>query len=269
MNNPIGVFDSGLGGLTAFKELSTILPNENIVYFGDTGRVPYGNRSYKTIKKYALQDINFLQSLGIKMILVACGTVSSVVNELKDKINVPFIEVISPTAQAAYRATHTKRIGVIGTRATIKSSAYKNELKKIDESVEVFQRECDLFVPLVENGFAVENNKIVELAVEYYLEDIRKKHVDTLILGCTHYPLLKKSIQKFMGNNVKLIDSGRETAKCAATLLKNRELEQKNNNTPVYKFFSSDATENFLNTAKIFLNKDIVNDVVQIDIEKF
>lgn len=269
MSKPIGVFDSGLGGLTAFKQLSKLLPHEDIFYFGDTGRVPYGNRSSDIIKKYAAQDINFLESLGIKMIVVACGTISSVISDIKNQVHVPFVGVIEPTAMAAFNATKTKRVGVIGTRATIKSSAYEKKLHELDPQIQVFQKACDLFVPLVENGFALQENKIVDLTIQHYLEDIRSKEVDTLILGCTHYPILRHAIKKFMGDKVKLIDSGCEAAIVATKILRESNLECREEKNPEYKFFVSDNTDNFSNTAKIFLDRDILDEVIEVDIEKY
>ena len=236
-NKPIGVFDSGLGGLTAVKELLKVLPYENIIYFGDTGRVPYGDKSRKTILKYALQDIEFLKSLDVKMILAACGTVSSILEESHVNIEIPFTGVIVPTAAAAANATRNNKIGIIGTTATIKSGSYKRELLKINPNLQIFEQDCPLFVPLVENGFIEKDNKATLIIAEKYLAGLRNKKIDTLILGCTHYPIISEIISKVIGPEVKLIDSGREAAIFAANALSFSEnLSEK---IPVLAYFSS------------------------------
>lgn len=269
MDNAIGIFDSGLGGLTVFKELSNILPNENIVYFGDTGRVPYGSKSTETIVKYAEQDIRFLSKFDVKMLVAACGTVSSVISQLKINVPTPFTGVVMPTVAAAYRATHNKKIGVIGTSATIQSCSYTNCLKSLDPSIQVFEQDCPLFVSLVENGFVSAEDPIVKLTVERYLSNIKKNKVDTLILGCTHYPLLESSISKEMGENVKLINSGKETALHVAKKLRESGLLNKNNSQPTYQFYVSDGINNFAKHAKLFLKKEISDKVKQIDIGQY
>ena len=244
-NKPIGVFDSGLGGLTAVKELLKVLPYENIIYFGDTGRVPYGDKSRKTILKYALQDIEFLKSLDVKMILAACGTVSSILEESNVNIEIPFTGVIAPTATAAASATRNNKIGIIGTTATIKSGSYKRELLKINPNLQIFEQDCPLFVPLVENGFIEKDNKATLIIAEKYLAGLRNKKIDTLILGCTHYPIISDFISKVIGPEVKLIDSGREAAIFAANALSFSEnlTERKNSGSCV--FFVSDTVNSF------------------------
>lgn len=268
-NKPIGVFDSGLGGLTAVKELLKVLPYENIIYFGDTGRVPYGDKSRKTILKYALQDIEFLKSLDVKMILAACGTVSSILEESNVNIEIPFTGVITPTATAAASATRNNKIGIIGTTATIKSGSYKRELLKINPSLQIFEQDCPLFVPLVENGFIEKDNKATLIIAEKYLAGLRNKKIDTLILGCTHYPIISEIISKVIGPEVKLIDSGREAAIFAANALSFSEnlTERKNSGSCV--FFVSDTVNSFSKNAGLFLQQNVSQKVKMVDIEKY
>lgn len=268
-NKPIGVFDSGLGGLTAVKELLKVLPYENIIYFGDTGRVPYGDKSRKTILKYALQDIEFLKSLDVKMILAACGTVSSILEESNVNIEIPFTGVITPTATAAASATRNNKIGIIGTTATIKSGSYKRELLKINPSLQIFEQDCPLFVPLVENGFIEKDNKATLIIAEKYLAGLRNKKIDTLILGCTHYPIISEIISKVIGPEVKLIDSGREAAIFAANALSFSEnlTERKNSGSCV--FFVSDTVNSFSKNAGLFLQQNVSQNVKMVDIEKY
>ena len=268
-NKPIGVFDSGLGGLTAVKELLKVLPYENIIYFGDTGRVPYGDKSRKTILKYALQDIEFLKSLDVKMILAACGTVSSILEERNVNIEIPFTGVIAPTATAAASATRNNKIGIIGTTATIKSGSYKRELLKINPNLQIFEQDCPLFVPLVENGFIEKDNKATLIIAEKYLAGLRNKKIDTLILGCTHYPIISDIISKVIGPEVKLIDSGREAAIFAANALSFSEnlTERKNSGSCV--FFVSDTVNSFSKNAGLFLQQNVSQKVKMVDIEKY
>ena len=211
-SRPIGVFDSGVGGLTVVKELNRLLPNERIIYFGDTGRVPYGNKSKETIIHYSLQVAYFLMKKKIKMLVVACNTASSVsLPTLKRHFHIPITGVIEPGAKAALEAASSKNVGVIGTLGTIKSNSYKKALKKINRKTNVIQSPCPLFVHLAEDGW--NKNKIAQMISDEYLKTFKGKKIDSLILGCTHYPLLKDVIQKSAGKNVELIDSGKETAK--------------------------------------------------------
>ena len=262
----IGVFDSGLGGLTAVKQLRAIMPHENIVYFGDTGRVPYGNRSTATISRYAKQDARFLLSHDVKMVIAACGTVSSTVLDLADVLPVPYINVIAPTAAAAVRATKNKRVGVIGTRATIGSSAYKKEIERIDPEIMVIQRECPLFVPIVEEGFISPDDPIAMLTVERYLKEIKEQQVDTVILGCTHYPILKPVIGEYVGQDVRLIDSGKETAIYASGLLERNGLLNGSEAEGECSFYVSDRTDDFASIASIFLQSNIGENVERVEI---
>lgn len=267
--NSIGVFDSGLGGLTAVKELANILPNEDIIYFGDTGRVPYGSRSKETIIKYALQDVAFLTSLDVKMIIAACGTVSSVAKDIGDSLDIPFVGVVKPTSMAACKATKNGKIGVIGTTATIKSNSYKNEINKINNDLQVFVKDCPLFVPLVEGGFILKDDPILKLTVERYLKDLLVSGIDTLILGCTHYPLIKEAISAYLGSSVSIIDSGKETALFASKALKNTGLTNLKNENGNISFYVSDSIEGFSKIAQLFLGKDITNSVKRVYIENY
>lgn len=270
MNNaPIGVFDSGLGGLTAVREFLKILPNENIIYFGDTGRVPYGSRSNDTIKKYAFQDAKFLLKHNVKMVVAACGTVSSVAANLKNDLPVPYTGVVSPTCFSAAKATKNKRIGVIGTSATIKSHSYKKLIEKFDSTIQVVEQDCPLFVPLVENGFINKDDQIVRLVIKRYLAPLMEAKVDTVILGCTHYPIIKEAISSVMGEEVALIDSGRETALYAKKVLTEKGLLNDSNKKGNCEFYVSDTPEGFENVAGVFLGKDIEHSVEQINIELY
>ena len=266
---PIGVFDSGLGGLTAVKQLAKVLPNENIIYFGDTGRVPYGTRSSDTIRKYALQDARFLLSHGVKMLIAACGTVSSVAADLGEGLHMPFTGVVRPTVYTAVRRTKNRKIGVIGTTATVNSHSYKKEITRISPGTEVFERDCPLFVPLVENGFVSPGDEVVKLIVERYLEPLMKAGVDTVILGCTHYPILKRAISEYVGDDVALIDSGKETAIYAAKLMREKGLLNTSEEQPTREFYVSDTPNGFANIAGIFLGEDMRHNVTQIDIEQY
>lgn len=264
----IGVFDSGLGGLTAVKELIKVLPHENIIYFGDTARVPYGNRSQKTIRKYAKQDAEFLLSKGVKVIIAACGTVSSVATELYKDLPVPFTGVVVPTATAAVKATVNGKIGIIGTSATINSNSYKKEILRQNNDIMVFQQDCPLFVSLVETGFISADDDIVRLVVERYLSQMKNEGIDTLILGCTHFPIIAKAISNYLGNEVKLIDSGRETAVFTADILKTHNLLNTENKTGMCSYYVSDTVESFSHTAEIFLGKSVEDEVKHINIEQ-
>ena len=266
-DNAIGIFDSGLGGLTAVKELVKVLPHENIIYFGDTARVPYGNRSKKTIVRYAEQDADFLLSKGVKMIIAACGTVSSVAVNLKDQLPVPFTGVVAPTALAASNATKNGRVGVIGTSATVNSGSYKNELLRLNKSISVFQQDCPLVVSLVENSFISPDDDIGKLTVERYLQGLKEQQIDTLILGCTHFPIIAKAISNYLGPEVTLIDSGRETALYAASLLEKNKLLNRSTDQGCCRYYVSDTVEDFRRTAEIFLGKTVGNEVSHINLE--
>ena len=266
-NRPIGVFDSGLGGLTAMRELIRTLPNENILYFGDTARVPYGNRSRETILEYARQDVNFVKKHDVKMIIAACGTVSSAVGQAKDfGGGVPFTGVVIPAVQAACAATRSGRIGVIGTAATIRSGAYGKAIRTIRQDAVIIGNACPLFVPLVENGITDKDDIVVKTMVSRYLEPIKRENVDTLILGCTHYPLLRDAIAEYMGEGVKLISSGAEAAKYTMNMLAmNNMLSSRSENGHV-TYFTSDSKELFESNAHAFIGS-LNGSVEQISID--
>lgn len=270
MNNaPIGVFDSGLGGLTAVRQLRRLLPNEDIVYFGDTGRVPYGTRSNSTIKRYAMQDAKFLLKHKVKIVIAACGTVSSVASNLKNDLPVPYTGVVSPTCFAAAKVTENKKIGVIGTSATINSHSYRDLIHSFDSEIEVVEQDCPLFVPLVENGFIDKDDPITRLTIERYLKPVIDAEVDTIILGCTHYPIIKEAISAVVGSSVKLIDSGKETAIYAAKILKENNLLCDENRTGKCEFYVSDTPDGFENVARVFLGENVEHTVEQINIELY
>lgn len=264
-NRPIGVFDSGLGGLTVVRELARVLPDEKIVYFGDTSRVPYGNKSRSTIKKYAAQDEKFLLSHNVKMIIAACGTVSSVAADDSKFLPVPFVEVVSHASQAALNKSRNKKIGIIGTTATIRSGAHKRIILSLCPEAEVFERNCPLFVPLVEEGITARNDIIAKEAARRYLEPLIAAGVDTLILGCTHYPVLSEVIGDIMGSGVSLINMGEATA-----LYVKHYLEQSNMlcnfRQGENEYFVSDKSDTFCETARVLLgNGDI--DAAQVEID--
>lgn len=262
-NRPIGVFDSGLGGLSAVRHLRHLLPHENIVYFGDTGRVPYGTRSRDTIRRYTTEDCDLLLDNDVKFIIAACGTVSSVSPDILNELSVPAIGVVDPTAQAAAKATRNKKIGILGTAATVRSASFEKALHSIDPTIEVTATACPLFVPLVENGWIQTDDPVAVPMVQRYLQEVKKAGVDTLILGCTHFPLLAPIIQQELGNNVTLIDSGRETAVLCASLLEERD-ELANHAAGTAKFFVSDQPEGFSQVAEIFLGESVEHSVEMV-----
>ncbi len=272
-NRPIGVFDSGLGGLTGVKELRKHLPHEEIVYFGDTGRVPYGSRSPETILQYARQDIAFLLSKDVKCIMAACGTVSSTYPvEEAAKLPVPFLGVVDAAAREAAFSTRSRRIGVIGTAATIRSRSYEKMLRRLVPGVEITARACPLFVPLVESGYvdhsAPEKQQVTKLVIAQYLSEIRDAGVDTLILGCTHYPLLKAMIGEYMGKNVTLIDPAKTAAHHLERMLSERGLKANREGGQAH-FYVSDVPDSFVQTADLFLGEYRGGEVEQIAIEKY
>ncbi len=263
-NNPIGVFDSGIGGLTVVRELMQILPGENIVYFGDTARVPYGTKSEKTIREFSIQNTKFLLSQNVKAIVIACNTSSAIaLNDIQSIANLPVIGVIEPGAVASVGTTKNKRIAVIGTTATISSKAYEKKIKSLEQTIEVYSKACPLFVPIVEEGWF--NHKIAYLAAEEYLTELKRYSIDTLVLGCTHYPLLKDTIQKVMGDKVKLIDSGVETARVVKKVLEENDLLNQSDLRPYYKFFVSDLPQQFKKIGEMFLGREIEN-LIKIDL---
>ena len=266
-NRPIGVFDSGLGGLTVLKELEKVLPNESFVYFGDTGRVPYGSRSNDTIISYARQDENFLLSKGVKYIVAACGTVSAVAADTARDLPVNFMGVVENSVRAAVSATKNKKIGVIGTSATINNGAHKKQILNLLPDAEVVTADCPLFVPLVEEGFIADDIVVIEVASRY-LKPMVDAGVDTLILGCTHYPLLFDAIRKVMGKNVTLINMGNSTALAVKEELTELNMLSQSQSAPKREFYVSDITAGFAKVSKILLGENIDN-VNLVDINKY
>lgn len=266
---PIGVFDSGLGGLTMVREFVRYLPNENIIYFGDTGRVPYGSRSPETIERYARQDERFLLSKNVKMIIAACGTVSSVASHTKYDLPVPFIEVVTPAAEAAVHASRSGRIGVIGTSATISSGSYTRNILVRRPDARVVTNDCPLFVPLVEAGWIKTDDPVTVETARRYLQPILEADVDALILGCTHYPVLTEIISRIMGAGVTLINTGRTAAEAAAAYLSSHHMLNVSREARRCSYYVSDRTESFSKTASILLGREISDNVKWVDITRY
>lgn len=258
MIKSIGVFDSGVGGLTVAKELIRQLPNEDIIYFGDTARVPYGIKSKETVIRFSIENILFLLKQEVKLICVACNTVSSVaLPVIKNHFKVPLIGVIIPGVREAVYATQNKRIGVIGTRGTIRSRTYETEIKQLAPSVKVFAAACPLFVPFVEEGWIKE--KVVFEVARTYLKPLKDARVDTVILGCTHYPLLKPVIKEVLGKQVRLIDSAKQVAMEVKKTLATEGLLSNGDRRGKRKFYVSDNPEWFNELASRFLGQPLKN----------
>lgn len=268
---PIGIFDSGLGGITAVRQIKKLMPHEDIVYFGDTARVPYGSRSRETIKKYAAQDINFLLSQNVKMVVAACGTVSSnPPQEFIDKLSVPYTGVIIPAAQAACAATRNGKIGVIATSASIKSGAYGKEIRNIMHNPRILGKACPLLVPLIENGYVQRENQVIRVVAEDYLTSLMEEKVDTLILGCTHYPIIKALIGDLVGEAVTLIDPGKEAAKHVQAFLTNHHMLNDSGRQGECRYYVSDDVEGFSANAGVFLeDDDIASHVEKVVVEGY
>ena len=268
--SPIGVFDSGVGGLTVAREIMRQLPNESIVYFGDTARVPYGSKSKGTIIKYSKQIVRFLLTKNVKAIVIACNTASALaLDELQKEFDLPIIGVVKPGAKTAVSNTTTKRIGVIGTEGTVHSQIYTKVIHEYDPEAVVISKPCPLFVPLVENGFIHKDDQIVRLTIKHYLTELVENDIDTLILGCTHYPLLADAISSVIGNSIELIDSGYETALYTKKVLGENNLLNNSTEQGASSFFVSDTPEGFESVAELFLGKNMEHTVTQIDIEKY
>jgi len=255
---PIGVFDSGIGGLTVVKHLIDALPNENIVYFGDTARVPYGSKSNDTVIEYSIQNAAFLMEFGVKAIVVACNTASSVALEsLRNKFNVPVIGMIEPGSKYGLGYTSNNKIGVIGTRATINNNAYSQKIKELSPNVEVYETACPLFVPFAEEGW-VDHPATQAVAAEY-LAPLKTAGIDTLILGCTHYPILREVIQREVGPSIKLVDSGIAASYSVVKELTEREILNDSNSHGSHIYYVSDVPTTFRFVASLFLGKEITN----------
>lgn len=250
--NPIGIFDSGVGGLTVFKEIRKRFPYEDIVYFGDTARVPYGPKSKNTVIEYSIQNARFLMQCGAKIIVIACNTSSAIaLEELKKIFPVPVIGVIEPGAISAVENSKNGRIGIIGTEGTIRSKAYSKSISKLNTNTEVFSEACPLFVPLAEEGW--EEHRVTRITIEEYLKTLLQKNIDTLVLGCTHYPILKKTIQQVIGSNIKLIDSAEAVTEQLDKILPAKETSI----TGEDHFYVSDNEDKFKQIASRILDRKI------------
>jgi glutamate racemase len=267
MNRPIGIFDSGIGGLTVVKELKKQLPNEQLIYFGDTARIPYGTKSKELIRQFAVEDAQFLMQFDIKLLIVACNTASSLaIGTLREHFSLPIVGVVKPGARAAAEKSKNKRIGVIGTPSTINSGAYAEEIRKQIKTNDIYSQACPMLVPLVEEGWL--DGEITRLTLEKYLKNLINKDVDTLILGCTHYPLLKSSIEKVTQGRMALIDSGLETAKRVKEILLKENLANDGAKESDDLYFVSDNPQKFQKIGSMFLGEELAN-VRRIDFEKF
>jgi glutamate racemase len=254
-DNAIGVFDSGIGGLTVLHQIIETLPRENTVYLGDTARAPYGTKSVETVLRYSFENSEFLVEKGVKLVVVACNTSTAIaLDQLGGCLKVPVIGVIGPGVRRALKSTKNKKVGVIGTEATIQSGAYTHALKAAQPGIEVYSRACPLFVPLVEEGWT--DNAVVEMAVKAYLGSLKQSGIDTLILGCTHYPLLKKAIRKYLGSGVRLVDSAEETAKEVESVLKKGTMARKTGKG-THSFFVTDAPDRFVKVGRRFLGEKV------------
>ena len=256
-NKPIGIFDSGIGGLTVVKEIVKGLPREDIIYFGDTARLPYGNKSAQTVIKFSLENAKFLLKFGVKFIIVACNTSSSLaLSTLRRRLPVPVLGVITPAVKKAARISPHGRIGIIGTRATVASNCYQREIKRIKPQFKSFLKACPLLVPLAEEGWT--NDGVTLKVTQRYLKPLLKKNIDTLILGCTHYPLLKEIIRKVLGEKIEFVDSAKETALEAKRILVERELcARPKSGLGRCKFYVSDEPAVFRKVGRRFLGKTI------------
>lgn len=265
-NRPIGVFDSGVGGLTVVKEVMKVMPHENIVYFGDTARLPYGSKSKEAVTKFSKQDVRFLLTKDVKAIIVACNTASSnSLDALQAAFDVPIFGVIEAGVGEALRATKNNRIGIIGTAATVRSGAYKDMICQKNAEISVFSKACPLFVPLAEEGWT--ENEVATLTAKSYLAELMEKKVDSVVLACTHYPLLKRCIGEVIGEDVKLVDPARATAKQVKRYLQTNEILNESQIDGSRHFFLSDKTDMFTSICKKALKKHYEAEI--IDIEQF
>jgi len=263
---PIGIFDSGVGGLTVFREIRRALPDEDIIYLGDTARVPYGIRSPQTVLKYATANTNFLLRQQVKLLVIACNTASAVAaRTLSLTYAMPVVDVVLPGAQRAAAVTKNRRVGVIGTDATVRSGAYEQALQRIDRDISVHTRSCPLFVPLVEEGWCAPDDPVVALTVRRYLAGLKDSGIDTLVLGCTHYPMLKDAIRREMGAGIALVDSAEETARATSAVLEQAGLRRAGGVRGTDTFFVTDIPNRFAETGGRFLGIALSN-VTLIDI---
>lgn len=266
---PIGVFDSGVGGLTVVREIIRQLPDENIVYFGDTARVPYGSKSKNTIIRFSEQIIRFLKTKQVKAIVIACNTASALaLDAVRDEFDVPILGVVIPGARAAVDATTNGKVGVVGTEATVQSGMYTKVIQEMNPEIEVIEKACPLFVPLVEEGF--KEHHVTQEVIDYYLDSMNKTDIDAMILGCTHYPLLRSKIRAYMGEKIQIVNPAYETAMDLRKLLKEMDMENDGTVTAAsrYEFFVSDAAEKFRKFANTVMPFDVPETNV-VNIEEY
>ncbi len=262
----IGIFDSGVGGLTVTREIMMQMPEERLVYFGDTARVPYGNKSRETIIRYSRQNIRFLLKQNVKAIVVACNTASAFVEDVQKDFSIPIMGVVRPGSKAAIASTRNGRVGVIATQATIGSQIYSRVIREMNPEVQVFGKACPLFVPLVEEGWL--EDSVTEEVVRRYLKELKEREIDTLILGCTHYPLLRNMIGRVMGEEITLVNPAYETALELKALLERKGMKGQEKEQPAHDFYVSDAAENFQHFASSILPCSITK-TREIAIEEF
>lgn len=264
-NRPIGVFDSGIGGLTVLNEVIEQLPGEDIVYFGDTARIPYGTRSKETVIRYFLQSARFLKTKDIKAIVIACNTATALAIEAaKEEFDIPFIGVVKPGAEAAVKVTENGTIGVIGTTGTINSQAYQKKMRELNPRVEIIGKACPLYVQIVEEGW--ENSDVAYLTTQKYLLELKEHNIDTLIMGCTHYPALRYTLTKFFGEDVKLVNPAYETAKRVKKMLAETKSLNENIDGGNIEYFVSDDPEKFKRVGGNLLGREISNaNLINID----
>jgi glutamate racemase len=262
---PLGVFDSGLGGLSVVKEIIRVLPKEDVIYLGDTARIPYGTRSKGVVTQFAKEDTEFLIKRNVKCIIIACNTASAFAyKSLKCKYDIPIFDVITPAVSSALKRTKKKIIGVIGTRGTINSKAYDHELKKQERVVKICSKACPLFVPLIEEGEI--KGDIIKAVIGKYLSFFIKKPIDTLILGCTHYPIIKDEIERFLGKEIVYIDPGREIAIALKDYLRMSNLLNNKKKSGVVSYYVTDKNKKFKETADMFMGKSISLKIKKVSI---
>lgn len=272
-NRPIGVFDSGIGGLTVLREIWKTVPGESTIYFGDNSRTPYGTKSRSTVIRYSLQNLKFLETKDVKMVVIACNTASAYAyEELKKRADVPVVEVVTPGANVACRSTKNGKIGIIATKGTISTGVYKDAVEKRAEElgmkdIEIFQQACPLFVSLAEEGWW--DTEVTRLTAEEYLKPLKEAGVDTLVMACTHYPLLTKVIKEVMGNDVVLVNTGEATAQVVKDLLSREGTASEGNSNPVREFYTSDEPELFEQVAAPFLGEGLPSGTKHFSTDKY
>lgn len=263
---PIGIFDSGVGGLTVYRALERMLPHESLIYLGDTARIPYGTRSVETVQRYSAEDASFILSKNVKAIVIACNTASALAADyLRSKFDVPIMGVIRPGARRAVESTRSGRIGVIGTEATVASGAYQRAMINLRGDLEIFSRGCPLFVPLAEEGWT--DHDVTRLVAREYLTNLIDSRIDTLVLGCTHYPILRPVIESVMGEGVTCIDSGEAVAADVVTRLKESGLARTSQEPRREEFYVTDSASRFRRVAELFLGRPLESvEVVELGV---